>query len=249
MGDGAREALPQRIQAGGITALIAVGGVTAYGGEDFASASPSLDLAKIASAQAPTEYARVPDAEHKTAMAQIAAQPVSPGYDVHPSSCAPQPAAVPQSTMSNMKVVAFRSRTAIMSLVGYDAGAGETFDVGRCADTTIIGPDGFEVMTVPTDKLDIPGADRTRGSQSVVREKVDSQAFSQYTYVAQVAERYRVVVFLTPLLNERSERVLPVAPAHARDLLRSAVAQLVPPTTTTPAPCQRSGSDVVGAQR
>lgn len=115
-----------------------------------------------------------------------------------------------------------------MSMVGYDAGADTPFDVGQCADTTITGPDGFEVMTVPTDKLDIPGADETRGSQSVVREKVDSQSYSQYTYVAQVAERYRVVVFLTPLLNERSERVLPVAPAHARGLLRSAVAQLVP---------------------
>lgn len=203
-----------------------LGGVTACGGEDAADAPP-LDLVKIESAEPANEYARVPFGDNSQALEQIAAKPVPPGYAVHSSSCAPQPAAIPPSEISNVKIVAFRSRTAVMSLVGYDAGVNAPFDLGQCSDTTITGPDGFEVMTVPTDKLDISGADRTRGSQSVVRETPDSKAYSQYTYVAQVATRYRIVVFLTPLLNNRGEYLLPVAPAHARDLLRSAVQHLL----------------------
>lgn len=227
MDDGPRKMLSRRMQAGVSTVLVVAASLTACGGDSQGDEPPTLDVGKIEATQAPAEYTRVTNVDRHQ-MSQIASNPVPPGFNVYPSQCSPAPAAVPPSAMSSTKVVAFRSQTAVMSLVAYDAGSDVPFGAPECENTTITGPEDFEVMTVPANDVDIAGADKTRGSHSVVRENRGAKSYSQYTYVAQVAKGYRVVVFLTPLLNERGEQVLPVDPADATEVLQNAVRQLVP---------------------
>ncbi|WP_139026093.1 DUF5642 family protein [Gordonia neofelifaecis] len=215
---------PKRLAAS-LTALVAVAGVAACGAESGAD-SQRVDVARIATLSAPKGYRTVPGADDTDLSAKIAAQPLPPGYQVFPAHCSPQGATVSKDDLAQVKVVAFRSPESVISAVAYQDSSGQQFDDARCSDVTVTGPNGAEAMTVPVDIEAVPSADDVKGSHTVVRESADSRAYSQYVYSARVADRYRVVVYLAPVIDADGPR-RPVDPADAAVVLADAVHRIV----------------------
>lgn len=173
-------------------------GMTACGNSNESSTA-TVDLSKLNSLAPPDGFQKL-DRKPSLELAQkIAAEPLPPGFEVHPPRCSPMSASLTTEQLKGITAIAFQSSTSRIAVVAYDAGSSAPFDVpDDCRRFSITGPNQAGSITAPFIKIgQFSGADAVRASRSLIRENAEAKSYDSYLYTAQVKRNFRGVAWLS----------------------------------------------------
>lgn len=211
------------------TAIVvsSVGFFTGPRGDDVDTAiAHSVQINKVTELDPPKGFAKIVASSSAISAATFAAQPLPPGFSVHPSECAPAATTVGAKDLNAIKTVMFRSTSTVVIALAFDAKTPEGFGPReRCRTVSISGPGGAGGFFVPADPPPVAGADAAWGTHALLNDGDGTGTYDQYLYFAKVKDNYRVMVTVAP--NYRQEELPPhVDPQIGIGVLQQAVAAM-----------------------